>query len=58
MKENKKNNNHFYNKREGIDGIDDADVPPLVYEKNKRNLSPSYQKGLKHLKVYADFVAR
>jgi hypothetical protein len=42
-KENKKNNKHF-NKREGIDGIDYADVPPLVYEKNKKNLSPSYQK--------------
>jgi hypothetical protein len=38
------NKKHLYNKREGIDDIDDADVPPLVYEKNKRNLSHSYQK--------------
>jgi hypothetical protein len=30
------NKKHLYNKREGIDGIDDdADVPLLVYEKTK-----------------------
>jgi hypothetical protein len=29
------NKKHLYNKREGIDGIDDVDVPPLVYEKTK-----------------------
>jgi hypothetical protein len=50
MKEDKKNNNHFYNKMEAIDGIDDADVPPLVYEKTK---------GIYrlHIKKVADFVA-
>lgn len=32
---------HFYNKREGIDGIDDADVPPLVYGEVKSKANPN-----------------
>ena len=32
---------HFYNKREGIDGIEDTNVPPLIYGEVKSKANPN-----------------